>query len=118
MLRDDAGMVTGSGEGAQTPRLNVWFGAFRVYISAHVPNTTNPIEYHDGNMAQTGAKENIADGLIANGSFKAPSQSPKKSALSPKKSSHKTRSKSIGPGGLGELEAPPLKETTGNRRKV
>jgi kinetochore protein Spc7/SPC105 len=65
-------------------------------------------------MAQAG-KENIADGLIANGSFKATTQPLKKSALSPKK---KTRSKSIGPGGLGELEAPPLKETAGNRRKV
>jgi kinetochore protein Spc7/SPC105 len=70
-------------------------------------------------MAQTDGKENIADGLMANTSLKAPSQSPKKSSgLSPKKSSRKTRSKSIGPGGLGELEAPPLKETTGNRRKV
>jgi kinetochore protein Spc7/SPC105 len=69
-------------------------------------------------MAQTDSKENIADGLIANGSFKAPAQSPKKPALSPKKSSRKTRSKSIGPGGLGELEAPALKESSGNRRKV
>jgi len=65
-------------------------------------------------MAQAG-KENIADGLIANGSFKASTQPLKKAALSPKK---KTRSKSIGPGGLGELEAPPLKESFGNRRKV
>ncbi|KAI4670503.1 uncharacterized protein J4E79_000785 [Alternaria viburni] len=64
-------------------------------------------------MAQAG-KENIADGLIANGSFKASTQPLKKAALSPKK---KTRSKSIGPGGLGELEAPPLKESFGNRRK-
>lgn len=69
---------------------------------------------HDITMAQAG-KENIADGLIANGSFKASTQPLKKSAPSPKK---KTRSKSIGPGGLGELEAPPLKETAGNRRKV
>ncbi|CAA9965483.1 Spc7 multi-domain protein [Pyrenophora teres f. maculata] len=68
-------------------------------------------------MAQTNGKENIADGLIANIAFKAPSQSPNKAALSPKKSSRKTRSKSIGPGGLGELEAPPLKEAFGNRRK-
>ncbi|KAF1834168.1 Spc7-domain-containing protein [Decorospora gaudefroyi] len=68
-------------------------------------------------MAQTDGKENIADGLVANGSFKAPSQSPKKSALSPTKSSRKTRSKSIGPGGLGEADAPALKESTGNRRK-
>ncbi|EDU50161.1 Spc7 domain containing protein [Pyrenophora tritici-repentis] len=68
-------------------------------------------------MAQTNAKENIADGLIAGIASKAPSQSPKKAALSPKKSSRKTRSKSIGPGGLGELEAPPLKEAFGNRRK-
>jgi hypothetical protein len=67
------------------------------------------------------SKDNIADGLMANGSFRAPSQSPKKAALSPKKTARKTRSKSIGPGGLGELEAPSLKalkESTGNRRKV
>jgi kinetochore protein Spc7/SPC105 len=63
-------------------------------------------------MANTEGKENIADGLIANASFKAPS------ALSPKKSSRKTRSKSIGPGGLGELDASALKESNGNRRKV
>jgi hypothetical protein len=69
-------------------------------------------------MAQTGAKDNIADGLFANTSFKAPAQSPKNPAPSPKKSSRKTRSKSIGPGGLEELDAPPLKETAGNRRKV
>ncbi|EMD89716.1 hypothetical protein COCC4DRAFT_68429 [Bipolaris maydis ATCC 48331] len=68
-------------------------------------------------MAQSDARDNIADGLIANGSFKAPAQSPKKSGLSPKKTARKTRSKSIGPGGLEELEAPPLKEAAGNRRK-
>jgi kinetochore protein Spc7/SPC105 len=57
-------------------------------------------------------KENIADGLVATSSFnKAPSSSPKKSTRK------KTRSKSIGPGGLG-LDEAPLKETTGNRRKV
>ncbi|KAF2823533.1 Spc7-domain-containing protein [Ophiobolus disseminans] len=61
-------------------------------------------------MANTDGKENIADGLIANTSFKAP-------ALSPRKSSRKTRSKSIGPGGLGDLEAPALKASSGNRRK-
>ncbi|KAH7078481.1 Spc7 kinetochore protein-domain-containing protein [Paraphoma chrysanthemicola] len=61
-------------------------------------------------MANSAGKENIADGLIANASFKAP-------ALSPRKSARKTRSKSIGPGGLGELEAPALKESSGNRRK-
>lgn len=61
-------------------------------------------------MATTDGKENIADGLIANTTFKAP-------ALSPRKSSRKTRSKSIGPGGLAELEAPALKESSGNRRK-
>lgn len=63
-------------------------------------------------MVNTDGKENIADGLFANDSFKAPP------ALSPRKSSRKTRSKSIGPGGLGELEAPALKESSGNRRKV
>lgn len=70
-------------------------------------------------MASHG-KENIADGLMAGTSFRAPSLSPKKAALaalSPKKSSRKTRSKSIGPGGLGALEEPALKESTGNRRK-
>ncbi|KAF2032178.1 Spc7-domain-containing protein [Setomelanomma holmii] len=61
-------------------------------------------------MASTDGKENIADGLVANASFKAP-------ALSPRKTARKTRSKSIGPGGLGELEAPALKESSGNRRK-
>ncbi|KAF1841793.1 Spc7-domain-containing protein [Cucurbitaria berberidis CBS 394.84] len=64
-------------------------------------------------MAQTDAKENIADGLLANTSFKAPTLSLKKSS----RDSRKTRSKSIGPGGLGELEAPALKESSGNRRK-
>jgi kinetochore protein Spc7/SPC105 len=61
-------------------------------------------------MATTDGKENIADGLIA----KAKS---KRSSASPVKTSRKARSKSIGPGGLGELEAPALKESTGNRRK-
>ena len=96
----------------------VWIGAFRVYISALVPNTTTTNRRNDSTMA---SKDNIADGLIANGSFRAPSQSPNKSALSPKKTARKTRSKSIGPGGIGELEAPSLKalkESTGNRRKV
>ncbi|KAH9868403.1 hypothetical protein J1614_007475 [Plenodomus biglobosus] len=63
-------------------------------------------------MAHSGGKENIADGLMANNSFKAPAAS-----LSPKKTARKTRSRSIGPGGLGELEAPALKESAGNRRK-
>lgn len=75
-------------------------------------------KFHNHTMAQSDAQDNIADGLIANGSFKAPAQSPKKSELSPKKTARKTRSKSIGPGGLEELEAPPLKEAAGNRRKV
>ncbi|KAF2691906.1 Spc7-domain-containing protein [Lentithecium fluviatile CBS 122367] len=56
-------------------------------------------------MASDHAKENIADGLFAGASFKAP------------KPVRKTRSKSIGPGGLGALEAPALKESNGNRRK-
>ncbi|PVH94958.1 hypothetical protein DM02DRAFT_173275, partial [Periconia macrospinosa] len=57
------------------------------------------------NMASSNGKENMSD--IADGLF---------NATSPKKSSRKTRSKSIGPGGLGE---PALKENThaGNRRK-
>ncbi|KAI8937746.1 hypothetical protein NX059_005446 [Plenodomus lindquistii] len=62
-------------------------------------------------MAHSEGKENIADGLLANTSFKAPP------VLSPKKTAPKKRSKSIGPGGLGELEAPALKESAGNRRK-
>lgn len=78
---------------------------------SHASTTTTTHATHDTTMAQPDGKENIADGLIANTSFKAP-------ALSPKKSSRKTRSKSIGPGGLGELEAPALKESSGNRRKV
>ncbi|KAF2202582.1 Spc7-domain-containing protein [Delitschia confertaspora ATCC 74209] len=62
-------------------------------------------------MASDLNKENIADGLVAGSSFsKAP-------ALSPRKSGRKTRSKSIGPGGLGSLEEAPLKESAGNRRK-
>jgi len=93
-------------------------GVLRVYISALVPNNTTTNQFHDFSMAQTDSKENIADGLIANIAFKAPSHPPHEAALSPKKSSRKTRSKSIGPGGLGELEAPPLKEAFGNRRKV
>ncbi|KAF1958892.1 Spc7-domain-containing protein [Byssothecium circinans] len=58
-------------------------------------------------------KENIADGMVAGvgTSFKAASLSPKKPAA------RKTRSKSIGPGGLGALEEPALKESHGNRRK-
>ncbi|CAI6335713.1 unnamed protein product [Periconia digitata] len=57
-------------------------------------------------MAASRGKENDV-ASIAEGLFKAPS---------PKKPSRKTRSKSIGPGGLGE---PALKESshTGNRRK-
>ncbi|KAF2192308.1 Spc7-domain-containing protein [Zopfia rhizophila CBS 207.26] len=62
-------------------------------------------------MASDLGKENIADGLVASLSFnKAPT-------LSPKKTSKRTRSKSIGPGGLGALEEPALKESSGNRRK-
>jgi kinetochore protein Spc7/SPC105 len=61
-------------------------------------------------MAATEGKENIADGLIAN-------VKPKAARTSPVKSSRKARSKSIGPGGLGELEVPALKESNGNRRK-
>ncbi|KAK8214028.1 hypothetical protein IWZ01DRAFT_498731 [Phyllosticta capitalensis] len=52
-------------------------------------------------------KENIADGLSVG------ANTAKTSALSPKKSGRKSRSKSIGPGGLEE----PLKESGGNRRK-
>ncbi|KAF2834301.1 Spc7-domain-containing protein [Patellaria atrata CBS 101060] len=53
-------------------------------------------------------KENIADGLvIATTKTKSP-------AASPVKHAKKTRSKSIGPGGLEETH---LKESTGNRRK-
>lgn len=64
-------------------------------------------------MASDDAKENIADGLVAALSFKAPT------ATSPKKS-RKTRSKSIGPSGLAPLNDRPsaLKEGNGNRRKV
>lgn len=81
-------------------------------MDAAVPNTTTTQHNHDSTMASTEGKENIADGLIASASLKAPP------VLSPRKSSRKTRSKSIGPGGLGELEVPALKESSGNRRKV
>ncbi|EOD52576.1 chromosome segregation protein [Neofusicoccum parvum] len=58
-------------------------------------------------MSAVDNKENIAEGL----SVGSPAKS---TALSPKKSGgRKTRSKSIGPGGLDV----PLKETGGNRRK-
>ncbi|KAF1934210.1 Spc7-domain-containing protein [Didymella exigua CBS 183.55] len=62
-------------------------------------------------MAHLDGKENIADGLVASASFKAPSLSPKKAA--PKKK----RAKSIGPGGLEKEEEAPLKARNGNRRK-
>ncbi|KAJ4362170.1 hypothetical protein N0V95_001518 [Ascochyta clinopodiicola] len=62
-------------------------------------------------MAHVDEKENIADGLVANTSFKAPSTSPGKPAKK------KTRSKSIGPGGLEQAEEPALKASSGNRRK-
>ena len=87
-------------------------GAFLLFTLALVPNTTTTLRKPNVTMANTEGKENIADGLIANASFKAVS------ASSPKKSSRKTRSKSIGPGGLGELDASALKESSGNRRKV
>ncbi|KAF2273716.1 Spc7-domain-containing protein [Westerdykella ornata] len=62
-------------------------------------------------MASDAGKENIADGLVAYPALgKAPS-------LSPRKSSRRMRSKSIGPGGLAAVEEPLLKETNGNRRK-
>ena len=56
-------------------------------------------------------KENIAEGLSAGPSLN------NALALSPKKTGKKVRSKSIGPGTLGALDAP-LKEDSGNRRKV
>lgn len=59
-------------------------------------------------MSAAHDKENIAEGL----SVASPAKS---TTLSPKKSGgRKTRSKSIGPGGLDV----PLKESGGNRRKV
>ncbi|KAK3076192.1 hypothetical protein LTS18_013659, partial [Coniosporium uncinatum] len=51
-------------------------------------------------------KENIAEGMLTVGTLKAPT-------LSPKKSGMRSRSQSIGPGGLNV----PLKEDAGNRRK-
>jgi kinetochore protein Spc7/SPC105 len=86
------------------PRLAVYLYAFvpSIIIAPH-----HDIAY---TMANTSGKENIADGLITN-------LKPKSAASSPLKSTRKVRSKSIGPGGLGELEAPPLKESSGNRRK-
>lgn len=87
-------------------------GAFRLFTLAFVPNTPPPLRERNSTMVNTVGKENIADGLIANASFKATP------SLSPKKKTRKTRSKSIGPGGLGELDAHALKESSGNRRKV
>ena len=74
--------------------------------------TARSTPHNIATMASDDAKENIADGLM---SFKAPTQPP---AQSPKKK--KSRSKSIGPSGLGALEGRPsaLKESNGNRRKV
>jgi hypothetical protein len=113
-------VVTGLGDTRRPWRPALFGVAPSVFTCALVPNTTTTNQHSDSTTAMA-SKDNIADGLIANGSFRAPSQSPKKSALSPKKTARKTRSKSIGPGGLGELEAPSLKalkESTGNRRKV
>ncbi|KAF2022014.1 Spc7-domain-containing protein [Aaosphaeria arxii CBS 175.79] len=67
-------------------------------------------------MANGSGKENIADGLVAAPTSSAPSRN-RSSSLSPKKSARRTRSKSIGPGGLNALEEPALKESKGNRRK-
>lgn len=74
--------------------------------------TARSTPHNIATMASDDAKENIADGLI---SFKLPTQPP---AQSPKKK--KSRSKSIGPSGIGALEGRPsaLKESNGNRRKV
>lgn len=69
-------------------------------------------QQHHAHTIMADNKENIADGLVANASFHAPEPAP-----SPKKTARKSRSKSIGPGGLGELDAPALKESNGNRRK-
>jgi hypothetical protein len=63
-------------------------------------------------MAHVDEQENIADGLVASASLKAPALSPKK--VAPKKK----RAKSIGPGGLEKEEEAPLKASSGNRRKV
>ncbi|KAL5113896.1 hypothetical protein ACEQ8H_008217 [Pleosporales sp. CAS-2024a] len=61
-------------------------------------------------MANTNGNADIAEGLTT-------SSKPRAKNPSPAKSTRKARSKSIGPGGLGELEAPTLKESSGNRRK-
>lgn len=107
-------LITGSGD-VRTGLIPHCLGWRHLCLhQCHHPEHHHHKRSCDFTMAQAG-KENIADGLIANGSFKASTQPLKKAALSPKK---KTRSKSIGPGGLGELEAPPLKEAAGNRRKV
>jgi hypothetical protein len=86
------------------PRLPVYLYAFVLNTSRRAP----PSPHHT--MANTDSKENIAEGLVANPKAKATN-------AFPVKSSRKARSKSIGPGGLGELEAPALKESSGNRRK-
>jgi hypothetical protein len=83
-----------------------WLFTFTLSSRASSPHPTTTFL----TMAVTNGKENIADGLIARAK-------PKATSSSPAKSSRKARSKSIGPGGLGELEAPALKESSGNRRK-
>jgi len=60
-----------------------------------------------GDMFSEVAKENIAEGLVA-------PTAAKNDALSPMKASKKSRSLSMGPGALSV----PLKEDSGNRRKV
>jgi kinetochore protein Spc7/SPC105 len=62
-------------------------------------------------MATDLDKENIAAGLTAASALKTTP------SLPPKKPAKKTRSKSIGPGGLGAPDEP-LTENSGNRRKV
>jgi hypothetical protein len=60
-----------------------------------------------GGMSSEAAKENIAEGLVA-------PITAKNDAPSPVKASKKSRSLSMGPGALNV----PLKEDSGNRRKV
>ena len=87
-------------------------GADRLFTLAFTPSITKTHHHHDHIMTSPEDKENIADGLLSSAPLKVPQ------TLSPRKPSRKTRSKSIGPGGLGDLEAPALKQSNGNRRKV
>jgi len=75
----------------------------------HAADTTSRgvAQLQDNTMSTDMDKENIAEGMLTADTLKAPT-------LSPKRSGMRSRSQSIGPGGLNV----PLKQDAGNRRKV